>query len=323
MADKILITGGSGFIGTNVMQFYIERGDHVLNIDIKSPQNSDHQEFWSETDILDYDKFESVVATFQPDYIIHLAARANLTGTTLEDYAVNTDGVENLIRIGNKINTVKKILFASTILVHNRGYVPESDTDYAPPNLYGESKAIGEELVRNKSVNYEWVIIRPTSIWGPWFGPTYRRFFEFIMKDRHVIFSGKMSSKTYGYVGNVVYQIDQILYSDSTHGNTYNLGDYEPTNIKDWAYEIASELDDKKVKSFPRSVVWMLAKIGDMLQFFNLKFPMSTFRFKNMTADAIKPVENTKHIAPNLRYSRIDGIRETIKWMKQHDPSIN
>ena len=38
-----------------------------------------------------------------------------------------------------------------------------------PPNLYGESKVIGEKLVQESEINCDWVIVRPTSIWGPWF----------------------------------------------------------------------------------------------------------------------------------------------------------
>lgn len=310
-----MITGGSGFIGTNMVEYYLQKGMKVLSIDISPPKNSDHKKYWKEVDIVDYDKFEEVIKEFKPDYVAHLAARANLTGKTLDDYAANTDGVENLIKIGNQEDSIKKIVFASTVLVCKRGYIPENDDDYCPPVLYGESKMIGEKLVKKLAKNFEWVIVRPTSIWGPWFGPTYRRFFEMIRDGQYFNFSGKMSTKTYGYVGNVVYQIDCLLKSDSTHGNMYFLGDYTPTNIRDWSYEIA-DIYQQKVRTVPRSLIFFLAKVGDLFQILKISFPMTTFRYKNMTTDGIKPLDKTKEIAPEVKYSRMEGNKITIDWLE-------
>lgn len=315
--DKILITGGSGFIGTNLVEFYVSKGARVLNLDIKPPQNPDHEEFWKEVDILNYGLFKSTIEDFAPDYVIHMAARANLTGKILQDYSVNIEGVKNLIQIGNTVKSIKKIMFASTILVCKRGYIPEDEDDYCPPNLYGESKAIGEQLVKTEASGFEWIIVRPTSIWGPWFGPTYRRFFEMIMKGRYFNFTGKMSTKTYGYIGNVIYQIDSILYSDKTSGNIYHLGDYEPTNIKEWSKEIASEVD-KKIVTVPRFLIWGLAKTGDLLQMLKIRFPINSFRYNNMSSDSIKPMDKIKQVAPDLKYSRREGNRLTIEWIRTH-----
>ena len=318
--NKLVITGGSGFIGTNLVDFYLGKGVEVLNIDIDAPQNPDHEKYWKKVDILDYDLMNSTISDFAPDHIIHLAARANLTGNSLDDYAVNIEGVKNLIKIGNSTESIKKIMFASTILVCKRGYIPENDDDYCPPNLYGESKMIGEQLVKKESANYDWVIVRPTSIWGPWFGPTYRRFFEMILKGRYFNFTGKMSTKTYGYIGNVVYQIDSILDSEETNGQVYHLGDYQPTNIKEWSKEIASELD-KKILTVPRIFIWCLAKLGDFLKLFNIRFPINSFRYYNMTTDSIKPMDRTKQVAPQEKFTRKEGNKHTIAWMQNH--SIN
>jgi len=316
--NRIVVTGGSGFIGTNVVEYYLSNGAEVINIDIKPPQNPLHNVYWREVDIMDFDKFNSTVREFEPDCVIHLAARANLTGKTLDDYNTNIEGVKNLIEIGNRTESIKKILFASTILVCERGYIPKSDDDYCPPNLYGESKAIGEQLVREESKGYEWVILRPSSIWGPWFGPTYRHFFEMIIRGRYFNFTGKMSTKTYGYIGNTVYQIDEILKSDKTHGATLHLGDYEPTNIKEWSREIAVELD-KRIITVPRFMIWSASKAGDLLGLLKLRFPINSFRFNNMTTDSIKPMEKTKEVAPELLFSRKEGNRITLEWLKKQE----
>jgi nucleoside-diphosphate-sugar epimerase len=313
---KILITGGSGFIGTNLMEFYTTQNVELLNIDIKSPKIASHQQYWQNVDIRDYDLFNKVVSDFKPEQVIHLAARANLTGKNLEDYSTNILGVENMIRISNNVSSIKKVIFTSTMLVCKAGYLPLNDSDYCPPNLYGESKAIGEKLVRESKNTFLWTIIRPTSIWGPWFGPTYRGFFELIKKGRYFNFTGKMSNKSYGYIGNVIYQINTILHSDLSNSKTLYIADYEPTSIKEWSKEIAKELNIR-ILTIPRFIIWIAAKTGDVVQKAGFKFPMNSFRLQNMSTDAVFPMEETRKIAPEVKFTRIEGNKLTLKWLNE------
>jgi len=315
---RILVTGGSGFIGTNLIDYYLKENAEILNIDIKPPQKMSHSMLWRNIDIRESDNLRNHFIDFHPDYVIHLAARADLKGKTIEDYSSNTVGVSNIVNVCNEVSTIKKVIFTSTMLVCKSGYVPLNSNDYCPSNLYGESKEIGEKIVKDSSskLKYEWVIVRPASIWGPWFGPTYRGFFELILKRRYFNFTGKMSCKTYGYIGNIVYQIDEILKAYESHGKTLYLGDYEPTCIREWAHEIGKETDHS-ICTVPKSFIWLLAKIGDLLSFFKIKFPMNSFRFKNMTTDNILPLNETKKFAPLTLFDRIAGNKETIKWMRE------
>jgi len=319
MYNKILITGGSGFIGTNLIDFYLTEGIEVLNLDIKPPRNDEHCTYWRCVDIENYNLLLKEVNNFKPDCVLNMAAKTDLRGKTISDYSTNTSGVQNIIKVCSSVTTVKRVIFASSMLVCRAGYIPINDDDFCPPNLYGESKVIGEKLIRTSDANsrFEWVIVRPTSIWGPWFGPTYRSFFELILKGKYFNFTGKMSEKTYGYIGNIVYQINQILNSDETPGRTYYLGDYESTKVDEWAREISAEVN-KEILTIPRPIVWLAAKIGDILQEIGIKFPMSSFRFKNMTTDNVIPLEETRKIAPLTIFDRNDGNRRTIFWMKTH-----
>ena len=314
---KILITGGSGFIGTNLIEYYLSKNYELLNIDIKQPKISSHNNIWRKVDIRDFNLFFKIVSDFEPEYVIHLAARANLTGKDLEDYSTNILGVKNVLKISKNISTIRKVVFTSTMLVCKVGYVPVNDEDYCPPNLYGESKMIGEQLVRNENTSFDWTIIRPTSIWGPWFGPTYRGFFELIMKKRYFNFTGRMSTKSYGYIGNIVYQIDAILFSGSCSKSTLYVSDYEAANIKVWAKEIGDQLGTR-IYTVPRGLIWIAAKIGDVVENIGLKFPINSFRYINMTTDAIYQTEDTRKIAPDVKYSRKEGVKLTIEWLKNN-----
>ncbi len=316
MSAKILVTGGSGFIGTNLIDYCLSNKMEVKNIDIKQPRNQNHFRYWEKADIRNYDGLKKIIKDFKPTYVVHLAARADLTGKSLEDYSSNTIGVRNIVNVCNEVSSIGKVMFTSTQLVCRGGYVPKDDNDYCPPNLYGESKMIGEKLVKDASdkLRYKWVIMRPTSIWGPWFGPTYRGFFELILKRRYFNYTGKMATKTYGYIGNTIYQIDRLLKADDNHGKTFYLGDYKPTKIKEWAQEIGGEIN-YSVINIPRSIIWCSAKVGDFLKQYDIKFPMNSYRYNNMLTDSVMPLEETRKYAPDLPYDRIEGNRLTIKWM--------
>jgi len=166
---KILITGGSGFIGTNLIEFYKDKVN-ILNIDIVKPKNKEHTQYWKNVDINNYKELDSAISKFNPDIVIHMAARTDLDGKSLEDYSTNIQGVENILKITDKIESITKVIFASSRLGCKIGYKPQNEFDYCATTIYGESKIIGEQLVRNyKEYSKKWIIVRPTSIWGPWF----------------------------------------------------------------------------------------------------------------------------------------------------------
>jgi nucleoside-diphosphate-sugar epimerase len=314
---KILITGGSGFIGSNLLDYYLSKhGYDLLSIDIKDPVKLTHEKFFRKCDILDLNKLKALFEEFQPDYVLHMAAKADLKGNDLSYYDANITGVRNIIHATSILKSVKKVVFASTMLVCRVGYIPTHDQDFAAPNLYGESKVIGEKIVREKSPDgLRWVIVRPSSIWGPGFGLTYRSFFEFIDKNKFFNFSGKMSIKTYGYIENVVFQIDQLMQTEKSNSKVYYLGDYDTYSIKEWSIEIGHVLG-KKVKTIPSFLVYALALLGDLLGKFKISFPMTTFRYKNMTTDNILPFDNLKEVVPVLKVGRKEGNVKTIDWMK-------
>ena len=175
---RVLITGGSGFIGTNLVELSKAQGCELLNFDKKPPQNLAHSGLWREIDLMDRAQLENAVREFDPDYIFHLAARTDLDGKTVEDYAENFSGTQNLVDAVSALGRLKRIVFASTRLIFRIGYQPKNDTDYCPTTPYGESKILVEKLLRKSTrIPCSWTMVRPTSIWGPWFGIPYKTFF--------------------------------------------------------------------------------------------------------------------------------------------------
>jgi nucleoside-diphosphate-sugar epimerase len=320
--NNIVITGGSGFIGTNLVEYYVRKGYNVLNIDIKEPPNKNHISFWENIDINNYDILYKTLVDFKPNVIFHMAARTDLNGYRIEDYKTNIDGVKNLISACKKIPNLKRVIFASSKLVCRNGYVPNNDIDYCPDTMYGSSKVEGEKLIVNdKEINFSWVIVRPTSIWGPWFNEPYRNFFDKVNKGLYVHPKGINARKTYGFVGNTVYQLDKIMFSCDTlvDKKIIYLGDYEPIEIKHWADLISKEMGVRRPIEVPIFLLKSLGKVGDFFKLLGVNnFPYSSFRFKNILAETTFNLSNLYHICGELPYDLKMGVEETVKWLRDH-----
>ena len=317
---KVLITGASGFIGTNLLEDMLVKGYEVLNIDFNEPKIKKRNGVWKNIDIVEYAPFEKTVLEFNPDYIVHLAARTDLDGKTVDDYKANTVGVENLMKIVEKLPDLKKIIIASSKFVTENGYKIKDQFDYCPHTVYGESKVITEKNVWANKPHCDWCIIRPTSIWGPFFGVPYRNFFDLVMKRMYFHIGHIECHKTYGYIGNAIYQIEQLLFNETLDENNkvFYIGDEPAYEINEWADEIANELGFK-VPTMPVWFVKCLAKFGDFLGLFGIHFPMQSFRFGNMTNDGVNDMSNTYKIAPEMPFTRLEGTKTTINWIKEFE----
>lgn len=317
---RIVVTGASGFIGTNLLEYFLEKGYEVINIDCKEPKIAERRNLWKNVDITDRDKTIATVTEFNPDYIVHLAARTDLFGSCMKDYDANVGGVKNILDAAKMCPNLKKILITSSMLVCSAGYVPKNQRDYCPPNWYGKSKVETENIVWSDKPVCDWAILRPTSMWGAWFDEPYRKFFDMVKRRLYFHIGHTSCTKTYGYIENATYQIEQILLNDTTDesNKVFYLGDNPPVFIEEWANQIAAELGHNRPVRIPLWMIWPVAKIGDVLKNrLHIFFPLTTFRIKNMSTDNIINLNNTYRIAPNPPVDRITGIRRTLSWMKR------
>jgi len=317
---NILVTGGSGFIGTNLINHLLSHQNiNILNVDIVAPRNELHSDLWVNVDILDHVALDDLFNDVHPDYVVHLAARTDLNGKNIEDYAENTDGVRNIVRCIKSYPPVKRAIFASSMLVCELGYIPSNDGDYCPNTPYGMSKVVGENIVKEELSNkYDWVIVRPTSLWGPWFDVPYKNFFDAVQRGYYVHPKGIDVKRSYGFVLNSIDQLCCLLEgeSSSVSNNIFYLADYSPISILEWGNEIQNEFGSSKIKSIPYFFMRLFAYAGDMLKIIGVKTPpISSFRLRNMVTSAVYNTRDLEHVCPNQKYTMKEGVVITVDWL--------
>jgi nucleoside-diphosphate-sugar epimerase len=318
---RIIVTGGSGFIGTNLVSYFLAKGVTVQSLDIAPPRNPFHTTVWKCVDLNDSEAVELAIAGFDPSHVIHLAARTDLRETRdLDAYRSNFRGVANLIDALRGATSLKRVVFASSMLVCRYGYTPKSDTEYCPTTLYGKSKVEGERLLRTMGDMLPWVLIRPTSIWGPWFGEPYKRFFKTVLAGRYVHPRGRIVQKALGFVGNTVAQIASLAVSDlqGILHRTFYLCDTPGYSLNEWVEGIHRAARLGSVRTAPVWLFRVAARCGDLMKTVGYSNPpLTSFRLANMLTPSGFDTTDLANITRTLPFTMDQGIHETLRWLQQ------
>ena len=317
---KIVVTGGSGFIGTHFISDFSRKYDNVVNVDISPPFLEKQKKIWKKIDILDYDKLKNFFDIFQPTHVLHLAARTDLyEKKSLNGYAVNVQGVSNLVRAIKNTSSVKRLIVASSMLVCKVGHIPKCFDEFSPENLYAESKVLTEKTIINMDPDCIWSLVRPTTIWGPYHNGLKNGFFKILNNKLYFHPGRKKCLKSYGYVRNTVYQIQKIFESEKNIVNkeVFYLAD-DPIDLKDWVDRFSISLLGLKAKALPYSCMKLFANFGDFVEFlFKIDFPMNSFRLRNMTIENVVNVSRINSICGKMPFTLSEGITQTSSWIKQ------
>ena len=165
---KAFITGVDGQLGYDVMNELAKRGYETVGSDILESVRFDST--YVQLDITDSNAVEKVISEVTPDVVIHCAAwtavdAAEDEGNIPKVRAINVDGTQNIANVCKKLDC--KMIYISTDYVFNgQGtelWTPDCK-DYAPQNVYGQSKLDGELAVANTLEKY--FIVRIAWVFG-------------------------------------------------------------------------------------------------------------------------------------------------------------
>ncbi|MCB9185101.1 MAG: NAD(P)-dependent oxidoreductase [Flavobacteriales bacterium] len=313
---RLLVTGGSGFIGTNFMAHWAKQGVPLLNLDWNPPLNPEHNPWWKEVDLMDAQGLARAIAEFAPTHLVHLAARTDTEEPIdVDAYRQNHMGTRHLLAAVQACPSVQRLIITSTQFVCEAGYEPKNDLDFKPFTVYGESKRLTEMATREAGLRCAWTIIRPTTIWGPW-SLRYRDVMFKVMRKGLYFHPGRARVvRSYGYVGNVVWQINRMLElpAEAVNGRVFYVGD-QPFDLKVWVEEVSKQLVARPVRYIPTWIVRALALTGDVLKAVRIPFPITSGRYRSMTSDYITPMDRTIDAVGEAPFGMAEAVTETIRW---------
>jgi len=319
---RFLITGANGFIGTNLilsLRSNFSSPYSVLLVDIATPKITlQSHESWHQVDLLDEKAIHTLFETNKPDIVINMAAITNTDPEwVLDDYKANTRGAEIIFEACEK-NAVSFLIHTSTQFVNQAPGFPASDTDYAPHTIYGTSKVISEQLLREDRFHFNWCIIRPTNIWGPYHLRYPYEFWKVLRDGKYLHPGGKKVIRSYGYVGNICWQILQMIERRNesvVQKQVFYVGD-QPIPMYDWANGFSLAILQKPVRVVPTFIIFSLAILGSILRKAGIKFPITLSRYKSMTTDNPAPMNKTFDVLGKPPYTLEQGIQQTVTWLK-------
>lgn len=322
MGQRLLITGGSGFIGTHLINAAIEAGDEVLNLDIAAPLCSDHARYWREGDLLDAAGFTALVEEFRPTAIVNLAAIADIS-FRFEDMPVNTIGVDNIVDAVRATDRQTRIVHVSSQLVVEPGYTPTGPQDFAPYTEYGRTKAASEEILWRRAEEIEWTILRPTNVWGPLHRTFVPSTWKYIQRRWYMLPTGSDPIRSYGYVKNVAEQMLAATRIDPAliDHKVFYVGDL-PIHSREWLDGFSYALTGKPVRRVPGQALRVLAGAGEVMKRVGLPAPLDNGRLFRISADYQTPMASAITVLGEGSSSLAQGIAETTAWLRSEFPTM-
>lgn len=259
---KILITGGAGFIGSNLSRKYLERGDDVHIIDNLSTGKleniADLLEKYPDRISFDEDSILNdklvMKLTSLVDIVIHLAAAVGvkyIINNPLSAMETNIIGTENVLRGARVFN--KKILIASSSEVYGdqeKAPLIEEDSVIFGPSVklrwsYAASKLVDEFLALSyhRTLHIPVVICRFFNIIGPnqtgEYGMVVPRFVSQAIKNEPLLVYGDgTQTRTFTFIEDVLDAVVKMMESETCIGQIINIGGIEEINILNLAKKI-------------------------------------------------------------------------------------
>jgi len=256
---KILITGGAGFIGTNLTKFYLEKGIDVIIVDNFSTGKFSNLPKSNNLQVIEHDLINSLPARLfrDVDMVMHFSANADIRHgmvDSMKDIEQNIIVTEKVMNSAVKAGC-KDFIFASSAAVFGEPNVfPTPENIFIPrqTSLYGMSKLAGEGILSAYAENYgiRASAIRFVSIVGDYYAHGHViDFYNKLLEDPYKleILGDGQQRKSYLHINDMMNALDKVvnyqIQQEENHFEIYNFGNSEYCKVTDSANVIISEMN--------------------------------------------------------------------------------
>lgn len=329
MPNKILITGATGFIGSHLVSFLLERGLPVNRLRLLVSENSSLKFLPKKNfDILRGDiRNENFVNKSMDgvETVYHLAACSGYKGTNDLDYMdINVKGTQNILN-ACKGKTIQKFVFFSSIAVYGlpawTGDIINWDENHfkMPSEIYGKSKLEAEKRVIKAYEKWgiPYTILRPTSVYGPHDTGQLFELYRAIKKHQFITIGNGKNLMDFVYVKDLVRGAYQAqMYKAKT--SDFILAGKKPETFRKIVKYVAKSINTSIPNLYlPKQIALPLSYILDVSgKIIGAKSPLFPSRVRVMTTNYFYNSNKArKAINYNPEIFFIEGANITGKWL--------
>ena len=256
-----LITGGAGFFGTILKQYFLDKGAECVSIDLE-PDDYTHPHFKAyQGDINDNVLMDEIFAKYKFDAIFHCAALlAHVKKDLKRLWHANVDGTENVCQYALR-NNISKIIFISSNCLWAKNFdEPVKETEIPNPvEIYGKSKLEGEKILLSHKDKINSIIFRSPTIMDEGRLGLLGILFEFIDENRKLPMVGDGKNiYQFIYAKDMAKAFELALNADYTE--IFNIGsDNVKTFNEVYEYVIKRSGSKSRLIHFPRlPMIWAM-----------------------------------------------------------------
>lgn len=269
---NILITGGIGFIGSNLAIRLVEMGANVTVIDSMIPEyggnikNIDPIKNKIKINFSDVrDEFSIKYLIQNQDYLFNLAGQTSHMDSMTnpyQDLEINAKAQLSILEACKKYNSTIKIVFASTRQIYGKPqYLPvDENHPIVPVDVNGINKMSGEgyHLLYNNVYGIKATVLRLTNTYGPRLRVKDARqtflgiWIRLLLEEKpFLIFGDGKQIRDYNYVEDVVEALLLAAISEKSNGKIYNLGDQNPISLNETAKIMVAQNQQGSYQNIP------------------------------------------------------------------------
>lgn len=268
---RILVTGGTGFLGARMIPKLAANGHTVFAL-TRSSSTNQKLETLGATPVLGDLEASTLPALPPVDAVVHAAAHFRFAGPRAPFFRTNVEGTAALLKAAEIAGAQTFIyISAAGIVMDDRGSPIRAADESAPTfpdsfSGYLASKARGEKIVLSANTNdFRTIALRPPAIWGP--GDAFTRELPRAIESGHFAFiDGGNYQVSTCHVDNVIEAVECAL-ERGAGGRAYFINDRETTSFRDFVSKIAStqDLSIDKLRSVPYGLAFTLGHLMEIL----------------------------------------------------------